>query len=122
MGIYQGSKLMSGGGAGPSPYEIAKQNGYPGTEQEFNQLLAALDDLNNKADLVGGKVPAEQLPTMDYATKEELSNKADLVEGKVRADQLPTMDYAPAYTYGTEGLTAGTSALETGKMYIVYEP
>ena len=56
MSIYQGSKLMSGGGGGPSPYEIAKQNGYPGTEQEFNQLLAALDDnvteqeLNNKAE------------------------------------------------------------------------
>ena len=49
MGIYQGSKLMSGGGGGPSPYEIAKQNGYDGTEQDFNQLLAALDDLNNKA-------------------------------------------------------------------------
>ena len=128
MGIYQGSKLMSGGGDGPSPYEIAQQNGYSGTEQEFNQLLAALDqnatkqDLDNKANLVNGKVPAEQLPTMDYATKEELSNKADLVGGKVRVDQLPTMDYAPAYTYGTEGLTAGTSALETGKMYIVYEP
>ena len=43
MGIYQGSKLMSGGGAGPSPYEIANQNGYAGTEQAFNQLLAALD-------------------------------------------------------------------------------
>ena len=68
MGIYQGSKLMSGGGGGPSPYEIAKQNGYTGTEQEFNRLLAALDqnateqELNNKADLVNGKVPAAQLP------------------------------------------------------------
>ena len=55
MSIYQGSKLMSGGGGGPSPYEIASQNGYPGTEQEFNQLLATLDknatkqELNNKA-------------------------------------------------------------------------
>lgn len=28
---------------------------------------------------------------------------------------------APAYTYGTEDLTAGTSALETGKLYFVYE-
>ena len=43
-------------------------------------------------------------------------------DGKVPAEQLPTMNYAPAYTYGTEDLTAGTSALETGKMYIVYEP
>lgn len=84
MGIYQGSKLMSGGGGGPSPYEIAKQNGYTGTEQAFNQLLAALDqnateqDLNNKADLVNGKVPAEQV---DAYTKTEtntlLQNKAD---------------------------------------------
>ena len=43
-------------------------------------------------------------------------------DGKVPVEQLPTMNYAPAYTYGTEDLTAGTSALETGKMYIVYEP
>lgn len=28
---------------------------------------------------------------------------------------------APSYTYGTEDLTAGTSALETGKLYFVYE-
>ena len=28
---------------------------------------------------------------------------------------------APAYTYGTEDLTVGTSALETGKLYFVYE-
>lgn len=28
---------------------------------------------------------------------------------------------APAYTYGTEDLEAGVSALETGKMYFVYE-
>lgn len=28
---------------------------------------------------------------------------------------------APAYSYGTTDLTAGTSALETGKLYFVYE-
>lgn len=28
---------------------------------------------------------------------------------------------APAYTYGTADMTAGTSALETGKLYFVYE-
>lgn len=28
---------------------------------------------------------------------------------------------APAYTYGTTDLTAGTSPLETGKLYFVYE-
>ena len=51
-----------------------------------------------------------------------LQKKADLGEdGKVAASQLPDMDYAPAYTYGTEDLTAGTSPLETGKLYFVYE-
>ena len=28
---------------------------------------------------------------------------------------------APVYDYGTEDLTAGTSELETGKLYFVYE-
>ena len=28
---------------------------------------------------------------------------------------------APAYTYGTADMTAGSSALETGKLYFVYE-
>ena len=28
---------------------------------------------------------------------------------------------APAYTYGTADMTAGVSALETGKLYFVYE-
>lgn len=28
---------------------------------------------------------------------------------------------APAYSYGTSDLTAGSSALETGKLYFVYE-
>lgn len=30
-------------------------------------------------------------------------------------------DYAPAYSYGTEDLSAGESPLETGKIYLVYE-
>lgn len=30
-------------------------------------------------------------------------------------------EYAPAYTYGTTDLTAGSSPLETGKLYFVYE-
>lgn len=42
------------------------------------------------------------VPT-DYATKAEVEAKA------------------PAYTYSTADLTAGSSALETGKLYLVYE-
>lgn len=29
--------------------------------------------------------------------------------------------YAPVYTYGTDDLEAGTTALETGKLHFVYE-
>ena len=51
-----------------------------------------------------------------------LQKKADLGDdGKVPTSQLPDMDYAPAYTYGIEDLTAGTSPLETGRLYFVYE-
>ena len=42
-------------------------------------------------------------------------------DGKVPSEQLPAMNYAPAYTYGTEELTAGTSELATGKLHFVYE-
>lgn len=55
-------------------------------------------------------------------TNTALQKKADLGEdGKVPTAQIPPMDYAPAYTYGTEDMTAGTSPLETGKLYFVYE-
>lgn len=54
---------------------------------EISQTLifATLKDLEDKADLVDGKVPAAQLPAID------LSGKADLVDGKVPASQLPAM-------------------------------
>lgn len=45
-------------------------------------------------------------------------------EWKKLLDETATPDSigaAPAYTYGTADLTAGTSALETGKLYFVYE-
>ena len=96
-----------------------------------------------------GKVPTGQLPAMDYVPNSEkgvASGVATLgTDGKVPTGQLPSMNYAakthasqhasggsdpitpaaigaaPAYSYGTEDLTAGSSALETGKLYFVYE-
>lgn len=40
---------------------------------------------------------------------------------KAKAAEETAAGKAPAYTYGTEDLTAGESALETGKLYFVYE-
>ena len=48
-----------------------------------------------------------------------------VVSGGTGADNAASaranLDAAPAYTYGTNDLTAGTSELETGKLYFVYE-
>lgn len=74
MGIYQGSKLMSGGGS-PSPYEIAKQNGYTGTEDEFNTLLAALDQNATKEEV---EEAIGQIPVVDAYTKEETYSKEEI--------------------------------------------
>ena len=65
---------------------------------------------------------ASQVGAISASEKGAASGVASLgTDGKVPESQLPDMDYAPAYTYGTEDLTAGSSALETGKLYFVYE-
>lgn len=43
--LVNGKKVAGTGPAGLSPYQIAVAGGYTGTEQEFNQRLAQLDQL-----------------------------------------------------------------------------
>lgn len=50
-----------------------------------------------------------------------VNNTADSDKPVSTAQQVALDSKAPAYTYGTDDLTAGTSALETGKLYFVYE-
>lgn len=74
-----------------------------------------------------GKVPAAQLPEMDY----DPAGSAAGVQTNLTAHEnnknnphgvtLSQIGAAPAYTYGTTDLEAGTSALATGKLYFVYE-
>ena len=85
-----------------------------------------------------GKVPAGQLPEMDYdpAGSAEKSVAAHDTDGAAHADlriaiagkaavahtHTPaSIGAAPAYTYGTADLTAGSSSLATGTLYLVYE-
>lgn len=39
----------------------------------------------------------------------------------ILSEILSDIEAAPAYTYGTSDLTAGSSPLATGKLYLVYE-
>ena len=91
---------------------------------------------NNKVDKVSGK----GLSTNDYTNAEKaevakIKDKVDKVAGKGLSTNDFTSTYktkldnldsslsakAPAYSYSTTDLTAGTSALATGKLYFVYE-
>lgn len=49
-----------------------------------------------------------------FASKESVEEIQEAVSGSAGK-------FAPAYTYGTEDLEAGTTALETGKLHFVYE-
>jgi hypothetical protein len=51
---------------------------------------------------------------------EPIDVSADIEAHNTREDAHSGI-LAPMYTYGTTDLTAGTSALETGKIYLVYE-
>ena len=52
-------------------------------------------------------------------TNTALQTKADTSSVYTKTESNTT--FAPAYTYGTADLTAGSSALSNGKLYLVYE-
>ena len=58
-------------------------------------------------DPVTGEIKKVGAPSVDTYSKTEVDAKLS--------------NKAPAYTCGTEDLTAGESALETGVLYFVYE-
>ena len=75
----------------------------------YKTKLDNLDtNLNNKVEKVSGKGLSANDFTAAYKTK--LDNLDSSLSAK-----------APAYSYSTTDLTAGTSALATGKLYFVYE-
>ena len=58
----------------------------------------------------------------------DVNNRKAFIQNSACADKATiayvddaVADKAPAYTYGTTDMTAGTSELETGKLYFVYE-
>ena len=75
-------------------------------------------------DPVTGEVKKVGSPQVDAYSKVETDAKLNAHATdfnnphKVTVAQIGA---APAYTYGTSDLTEGSSSLETGKLYFVYE-
>lgn len=72
----------------------------------ITEVLNALKDLT------------EALPTA-VTVDDTLTKAGQVADAKAVGDALQGM--APAYSYGTTDLTAGSTPLETGKLYFVYE-
>lgn len=109
-----------------------------GINDNYAATSALLDRrLTSKADLIGGKVPTEQLPDDlvdlgDYYTKTEIDNeiatingntdtklasKADLIDGKVPASQLPDDINAAVSVADVEGLLVKDSYLDIATVW-----
>ena len=58
MALYKGNKLLAASVPGKSAYEHALAGGYTGTEEEFNILLANIDDIE-------GSIPITSTPGED---------------------------------------------------------
>lgn len=101
------------GADGKSAYESAQDGGYTGTDSQFYTDLA---EVSNKE--AAGTVAAHNTDTEAHADIRELANAAQTAANTA---QTTADSKAPAYTYGTDDLEAGTTALETGKLHFVYE-
>lgn len=97
---------------------------------------AEVAKIKDKVDKVSGKgLSANDYTDAEKAEVAKVKDKVDKVSGKglstndftaaykTKLDNLDTNlnAKAPAYSYSTTDLTAGTSALATGKLYFVYE-
>lgn len=125
---------------GKSAYRTAVEGGYAGTETAFIDALANVpghvQDTTKHITAAerskwNGKAEGSHTHDDRYYTESEMDTK---LAGKSDTGHTHTpasigaapashthSEYAPAYSYGTEDLTAGTSELATGKLYFVYE-
>ena len=91
MALYKGNKLLAASVAGLSAYEQAVAGGYTGTEEEFNILLANLEDsLNNKAPLEHTHTPEQAGADPAGSAAAALVNANTYTDEKI--SQIPTPD------------------------------
>lgn len=121
---------------------LTPQHGYNALNQYVNDAQSAINALR---DYLSGGIDAEtakklavgrtiqtNLSSNSAASFDGSSNITPGVTGVLPVSKggtgsittdgaLQNMGAAPAYTYGTEDLTAGESELATGRLYFVYE-
>jgi hypothetical protein len=90
---YCGTQVVA---FGKSAYDLAVKNGFEGSEEEWIASLKGERGDRGFTPYVG-------------------------TNGNWWVDSEDTGIRALVFTYGTEDLTAGSSALETGRLYFVYE-
>lgn len=110
---------------------------YESVSRQYGDIFWLVDTANKIVDfycLMGQYSRLYQIPwkRLTYSSKGSVTQHASCTVyssgEKVWANNsdialtsdIPT-NYAPKYTYGTEDLTAGSSALTTGTLYFVYE-
>lgn len=115
------------GADGKDTFTEAQARGFTGTEDEFYSVLAnaqgALEELMNWCQ-------QHATDSSIHTTAEEKAVWDGKADGSHASQHAATggdpitpaaIGAAPAYTYGTDDLTAGESTLATGTLYFVYE-
>lgn len=99
----------------------------------ITNVTEALEALRDLADGLPTAVEIDNTLSVEGAAAdsavvgEALTALGSLIEPHINETSNPhnvtaaQVGAAPAYSYGTDDLTAGTSALETGKLHFVYE-
>ena len=115
----------------PRPEEFYDVNVMNENMDKIDEELKKRASLNNE-----GKIPSEQLPSMDYVPTSEKGKASGVATldttGKLPSEQLPddvgsvksvngSTGEVVLYSYGTADLEAGVSKLENGTLYFVYK-
>ena len=110
--VLGGGTVFVGDSLGTAPYTIEV------TDEEGSELLAEQVGYSHSATGMAATNVQEAINELHTLTAAHASR-----HGMAGSDPITpaTIGAAPAYGYGTEDLTAGTSPLENGKLYFVYE-
>lgn len=125
-GQYEEVSLIQGPKGEPG--EVIQQS-YIGPEKPEDENISVWIDTDGNPDGDLSVIPTKVSQLQNdagYTTSTEVDGKIDTSKTTIVEEINNSVDQkletkAPIYSYGTEDLQAGTSPLETGKLYFVYE-